>query len=55
MQLVEQHVIRKNSLEYGLVDTAAFAAKNPYSAANSLARQPFISGAGYLSYTGSTP
>jgi putative transposase len=50
MQLVEQHVIRAHHPHYRALDTAAFAAKNLYNAANYLVRQSFIKDEGYLNY-----
>jgi putative transposase len=50
MQLVEQHVIRKNDPRYEAIDRAAFASKNLYNAANYLVRQAFIFQGTYLGY-----
>jgi putative transposase len=50
MQLVEQHIIRKNDARYQAIDQAAFASKNLYNAANYEIRQAFIHQSVYLSY-----
>lgn len=50
MQLVEQHVIRKDDARYEAIDQAAFASKNFYNAANYLIRQSFIFQGVYLNY-----
>lgn len=50
MQLVEQHVIGKNDSRWGAIDSAAFASKNLYNAANYRIRQEFIFHHRYLSY-----
>src|SRR5688572_5258916 len=50
MQLVEQHIIRARSPQFGAIDAAAFAAKNLYNAANYLVRQAFIRENVYLNY-----
>ncbi len=50
MQLVEQHVIRKNDLRYEAIDQAAFASKNLYNAANYEIWQTFIFQGVYLNY-----
>src|SRR5450755_3556325 len=50
MQLVEQHVIERNDMRYAVIDTAAFASKNLYNAANYLVRQSFIHEHVYLTY-----
>lgn len=42
MQLVEQHVVKKNSPMWQEIDAAAFASKNLYNAANYILRQAFI-------------
>ncbi len=42
MQLVEQHVIARTDQRYALIDTAAFASKNLYNAANYVVRQSYI-------------
>lgn len=42
MQLVEQHVVKKNSPIWPEIDAAAFASKNLYNAANYILRQAFI-------------
>lgn len=47
MQLVEQHIIKPNSPIFAEIDTAAFASKNLYNAANYIMRQAFI-GTGYI-------
>ncbi len=50
MQLVEQHVIDQQDARYAVIDTAAFASKNLYNAANYLMRQSFIHEHRSLSY-----
>ena len=50
MQLVEQHVIRKNDPRYQLIDDAAFASKNLYNAALYELRQSYIHHGIYLPY-----
>nr|BBH87228.1 hypothetical protein KTC_19790 [Thermosporothrix sp. COM3] len=50
MQLVEQHVISKSDPRYAAIDTAAFASKNLYNAANYFVRQSFIHQDKYLGY-----
>src|SRR5216684_2272222 len=50
MQLVEQHVIGKSDPRYAIIDTAAFASKNLYNAANYEYRQAFIHEGKYLNY-----
>ncbi len=50
MQLVEQHVIRRNDSRYAVIDAAAFASKNLYNAALYLVRQTFIFEHRYLNY-----
>ena len=50
MQLVEQHCISKSDSRYAIIDTAAFASKNLYNAANYELRQSFIHDGVYLSY-----
>jgi IS605 OrfB family transposase len=42
MQLVEQHIIKKNDPRYTVIDAACFASKNLYNAANYELRQAFI-------------
>jgi len=42
MQVVERHVISKDDPRYAIIDAAAFASKNLWSAANYLVRQLFI-------------
>jgi len=42
MHLVERHVIRATDPRFAAIDTAAFAAKNLYNAANYLVRQSYI-------------
>jgi putative transposase len=44
MKLVEQHVIKLGDPRYPRLDTAAFASKNLWNAANYLVRQSFIFG-----------
>ncbi len=51
MQLVEQHIIKRADPRFAPIDTAAFAAKNLYNAANYLVRQAFIFEHRYLGYT----
>jgi putative transposase len=48
MQLVEQHVIKRTDPRYQRLDTAAFASKNLWNAANYLVRQSFIFQGVYL-------
>ena len=50
MRLVEQHVISPNDPRYQIVDTACFASKNLYNAANYIVRQSFIHEHVYLGY-----
>ncbi|EFO79947.1 hypothetical protein OSCT_2157 [Oscillochloris trichoides DG-6] len=50
MQLVEQHVITPTDSRFGVIDAAAFAAKNLYNAANYRVRQSFIHDGVYLNY-----
>lgn len=50
MQLVEQHVIRKNDPRYQLIDDAAFQSKNLYNAALYELRQSYIHHGIYLPY-----
>jgi putative transposase len=50
MQLVEQHVISRSDPRYAIIDTAAFASKNLYNAANYEYRQAFIHQGMYLNY-----
>jgi putative transposase len=50
MQLVEQHIIRHTDSRFGLIDAAAFVAKNLYNAANYRVRQAFIHAGVYLTY-----
>jgi IS605 OrfB family transposase len=50
MQLVEQHIIKKNDSRFQPLDTAAFASKNLYNAANYVLRQEFIKEGRYISY-----
>ena len=42
MRLVEQHIIEKNDSRYGVIDAAAFAAKNLYNQATYQIRQAYI-------------
>jgi putative transposase len=44
MQLVERHVIKRADPRFVAIDTAAFASKNLYNAANYEVRQSFIHG-----------
>ena len=55
MQLVEQHIIKRADPRFAPIDTAAFAAKNLYNAANYLVRQAFIFEHRYLGYDGRLP
>ena len=48
MQLVEQHVIKRDDPRWQKIDEAAFASKNLYNAANYLVRQAFIFKHAYL-------
>jgi len=50
MQLAEQHVIKRSDSRYQAIDTAAFASKNLYNAANYEYRQAFIHEGKYLNY-----
>jgi putative transposase len=50
MQLTEQHVIKRGDSRYQAIDTAAFASKNLYNAANYEYRQAFIHEGKYLNY-----
>ena len=50
MQLVEQHVIRRNDPRYNVIDEAAFKSKNLYNAALYEIRQAFIHESIYLPY-----
>ncbi|HEX6482469.1 MAG TPA: transposase [Ktedonobacteraceae bacterium] len=50
MQLVEQHVIKRDDPRYGAIDAAAFASKNLYNAALYEIRQSFIHEGKYLDY-----
>jgi putative transposase len=50
LQLVEQHIIQPTDSRFALIDTAAFAAKNLYNAANYRVRQSFIHTGVYLTY-----
>ena len=51
MKLVEQHVIKRTDPRYQRLDTAAFASKNLWNAANYLVRQSFIFQGIYLNNT----
>jgi putative transposase len=51
MKLVEQHVIKRTDPRYRRLDTAAFASKNLWNAANYLVRQSFIFQGVYLNNT----
>jgi putative transposase len=51
MKLVEQHVIKRGDPRYPRLDTAAFASKNLWNAANYLVRQSFIFQGVYLNNT----
>jgi putative transposase len=50
MQLVEQHVIKPNSLMWQVIDDAAFASKNLFNAANYVMRQQFFETGSVYSY-----
>jgi putative transposase len=50
MQLVERHVIKQTDPRFPAIDTAAFASKNLYNAANYVVRQSFIGNGVYLDY-----
>ena len=50
MQLVEQHVIRRNDPRYSVIDEAAFKSKNLYNAGNYEVRQSYIHTGKYLNY-----
>ncbi|HEY4384516.1 MAG TPA: transposase [Ktedonobacteraceae bacterium] len=50
MQLVEQHLVRKNDPRYPVIDAAAFASKNLYNQAMYQIRQAFIHEGKYLPY-----
>ncbi len=51
MQLVEQHVIKRNDPRFAVIDAAAFKSKNLYNAANYEIRQAYIFEGKYLSYS----
>jgi len=50
MQLVEQHIIKKNDSRFEQIDKASFASKNLYNCANYVLRQDFIFNRRYISY-----
>ena len=50
MQLVERHVISRADPRFAAIDSAAFASKNLYNAANYIVRQSFIQEGVYLNY-----
>ena len=50
MQLVEQHIIRKNDQRFEPIDRAAFLSKNLYNAANYAVRQTFVFEHRYIPY-----
>src|SRR5215472_10745207 len=50
MQLVEQHLIRKDDPRFAIIDQAAFASKNLYNQATYQIRQAFIHEGKYLPY-----
>ena len=50
MQLVEQHVIKRDDPRYTTIDEAAFKSKNLYNAALYEIRQSFIFQRKYLNY-----
>src|SRR5438270_9767659 len=51
MQLVEQHLIRRDDARFAVLDEACFHAKNIYNAANYELRQTLFVGKGRLTYT----
>ena len=51
MQLVEQHIIKRNDPRYASIDEAAFKSKNLYNAALYEVRQAYIFQGRYLTYT----
>jgi putative transposase len=50
MQLVERRVIKQTDPRFAAIDTAAFASKNLYNAANSVVRESFIGNGVYFDY-----
>jgi len=50
MQLVEQHIIRKNDQRWEKIEKASFASKNLYNEANYILRQEFFQSGNYISY-----
>jgi putative transposase len=50
MQLVERHVIERADPRFTAIDSAAFASKNLYNAANYVVRQSFIHQGVHLNY-----
>src|SRR5215472_5653657 len=50
MQLVEQHLIRKDDPRFAIIDAAAFASKNLYNQATYQIRQAYIHECKYLPY-----
>ena len=50
MQLVEQHIIKKNHKFYKELDKLCFLSKNLYNVANYIIRQEFINTSNYLNY-----
>src|SRR6266566_2346853 len=50
MQLVEQHVIKRNDPRFAIIDAAAFKSKNLYNAANYEIRQAFFRDGTRLNY-----
>ena len=50
MQLVERHVIKQSDPRFAVIDSAAFASKNLYNAANYMVRQSFIGEGVYFGY-----
>ena len=50
MQLVERHVIKRADPRFTAIDSAAFASKNLYNAANYVVRQSFIHQGVHLNY-----
>lgn len=55
MQFVEHHVISRSDARFAVIDQAAFASKNLYTAALYLARQSFIFENRSLGFSGDLP
>jgi len=51
MQLVEQHILRREKAHWAAIDQAAFFSKNIYNAANFRLRQSYIRQGRYIPYT----